>query len=217
MLQEQLVKGLATSSNPPDVLSFDKSGADLYLKNFAVTNDVPTGTEYQTASMDFKNAQNALENSSVSAVITADFSPKIITVTFPDGYVRQLTDSSVLPSIKHTVIDPTKAQVTQAMTGAIRVNSSPEHVRVYIDNTYAGESPGTFSEIPPGQHEVMLEADGFISLTKNVTVNAGETTMVLDSLKFVETPTQKARAPDTGMVIGILALALCGMAVLRRN
>jgi len=217
LLQEQLVKGLATSSDPPEVLSFDKSGADLYLKNFAVTNDVPTGTEYQTASMDFKNAEKALENSSVSTVITADFSPKIITVTFPDGYSRQLTDSSVLPTLKHTVIDPTKAQVTQAMTGAIMVNSSPEHVRVYIDKIYAGESPGTFFEITPGRHEVMLEADGFVSLTKNVTVKAGETTMVLESLVYAEPPTKKAGAPDTGMVIGILALAGCGMAVLRRK
>ena len=44
-LREQLVKGLTTSSDPPEILSFDKSGADLYLKNFAVTNDVPTGTD----------------------------------------------------------------------------------------------------------------------------------------------------------------------------
>ena len=42
ILQEQLVKGLATSSDPPEVLSFSKSEADLYLKNFALVTDVPT-------------------------------------------------------------------------------------------------------------------------------------------------------------------------------
>ncbi len=56
ILQEQLVKGLATSSDPPEILSFSKSEADLYLKNFAMVTDVPTGTEYQTASMDFKKS-----------------------------------------------------------------------------------------------------------------------------------------------------------------
>jgi hypothetical protein len=219
-LREQLVKGLTTSSDPPEILSFDKSGADLYLKNFAVMNDVPTGTEYQTTSMDFKKAQIALENSAVSSVISADFSPKVTTVTFPDGYSCQLTDSSVLPSLKHTVIDPAKAQVAQTTTvsplGAIEVNSSPEHVHVYIDTIYAGESPGTFPGITPGQHEVMLEADGYLTLTKNITVKSGETTMLSEDLDFAAPPTKKADAPDAGAVIAVLALAGCGMVVRRR-
>ncbi|HNX17927.1 MAG TPA: PEGA domain-containing protein [Methanoregula sp.] len=227
LLQEQLVKGLATSSEPPEVLSFDKSGANLYLKKFAVISDVPTGTEYQTASMDFKKAQIALENSAVSSVITADFSPKVTTVTFPDGYSRQITDSSVLPSLRHTVIDPTKAQSAQATqavqtineptSGAITVSSSPEHVRVYIDNTYAGESPETFSDIAPGEHAVMLESDGFVSVTKTVTVKAGETTTIFESLSYAETPTKKSGVPGMGVIIAILALAGVGMAVLRRK
>ncbi|MFA5237105.1 MAG: PEGA domain-containing protein [Methanoregula sp.] len=221
MLQEQMVKGLATSSDPPEVLSFDKTGASLYLKNFAVTNDVPTGTEYQTASMDFKKAQIALESSAVSTVISADFSPKITTVTFPDGYSRQLTDSSVLPTLKHTVIDPARANAVPTANvsslGAIKISSSPERVQVYIDSAYAGESPGTFSEITPGQHEVMLEADGYLPLTKTVTVNSGETTMVLESLGLAETPTKKSGAPGVGTVIAVLALAGCGMAILRRK
>jgi len=221
MLQEQLVKGLTTSSNPPEVLSFDKTGANLYLKNFAVINDVPTGSEYQTASMDFKKAQIALQNSAVSTVISADFSPKVTTVTFPDGYSRQLTDSSVLPSLKHTVIDPARAKAVPttntASLGAIEVSSSPEHVHVYIDNTYVGESPGTFPDITPGQHEVRLEADGYLTFTKTVTITAGETTKILESLGFAETPTKKAAAPDTAAVISVLAFAGCGIAVLRRK
>jgi len=221
LLQEQLVKGLSTSSDPPEVLSFDKSGAEIYLKNFAVSNDVPTGTEYQTASMDFKKAQIALQNSAVSTVISADFSPKVTTVTFPDGYSRQLTDSSVLPTLKHTVIDSAKMNAIPTTNvsslGAIEVSPSPEHVHVYIDSTYVGESPDMFSDITPGQHEVMLEADGYLTLTKTITVKAGETTNVLESLGLAETPTKKADAPEAGVVISVLALAGCGMAILRRK
>jgi hypothetical protein len=221
ILQEQMVKGLATSSDPPEVLSFSKSEADLYLKNFALVTDVPTGTEYQTASMDFKKAQIALQNSAVSTVISADFSPKVTTVTFPDGYSRQLTSSSVLPSLDHTVIDPAKANAVPttnaASLGALNISSSPENVHVYIDTTYVGDTPGTFSQISPGRHMVMLEADGYVTLTTNVSINAGETTPLIEDLDFAPTPTKKANAPDSGTVIAVLALALCGMAVLRRE
>ncbi len=220
LLQDQLVKGLATSSDPPQVISFDKSEATLLLKNFAVTNDVPTGTEYRTAPMDFKKAQIALENSAVSTVISADFSPKIISVTFPDGYSSQLTGSSVLPSITHTVIDPTKAAASAmnaSATGALEINSSPEIVRVYIDGTYAGESPGPFTGIMPGGHEVMLEADGYLTLTKTVMVNASETTTLSEVLDAAATPTRKANAPDAGAVFFAVALAGCGVAARRRK
>ena len=221
ILQEQLVKGLATSSDPPEVLSFSKSEADLYLKNFALVTDVPTGTEYQTASMDFKKAQIALQNSAVSTVISADFSPKVTTVTFPDGYSRQLTSSSVLPSLDHTVIDPAKANAVPttnaAALGALNISSSPENVHVYIDTNYVGDTPGTFPQISPGRHVVMLEADGYVTLTTNVTINAGETTPLIEDLDFAPTPTKKTNAPDSGTVIAVLALALCGMAVLRRK
>jgi hypothetical protein len=221
ILQEQMVKGLATSSDPPEVLSFSKSEADLYLKNFALVTDVPTGTEYQTASMDFKKAQIALQNSAVSTVISADFSPKVTTVTFPDGYSRQLTSSSVLPSLDHTVIDPAKANAVPttnaASLGALNISSSPENVHVYIDTTYVGDTPRTFSQISPGRHMVMLEADGYVTLTTNVSINAGETTPLIEDLDFAPTPTKKANAPDSGTVIAVLALALCGMAVLRRE
>lgn len=227
ILEEQLVKGLATSSDPPEVLAFDKSGANIYLKKFAVVTNVPTGTEYQTASMDFKKAQIALENSAVSSVISADFSPKLTTVTFPDGYTRQLTDSSVLPSMKHIVIDPAKAQAVQAAltvaaaqeptVGTIAVNTSPQHVRVYIDSAYAGESPDIFSGITPGEHEVMFEADGFVSITKTVTVKAGETTTVFESMSYAETPTKKSGAPGFEILFAGLVLACIVLAVRHRK
>lgn len=198
VLQEQLVKGLATSSDPPQVTSFDKSGATLVLKNFAVTNAVPTGTEYQTAPMDFKNAQIALENSAVSTVISADFSPKTITVTFPDGYAKELTDSSVLPSIKHTVVDPAKAAAAvtpAASTGALRVSAVPENARVSVDSSYAGEGTETFPGLAPGHHTIKLDADGYLSYTTTVTITAGNTSTIFATLDPVPPTTRKAGMP----------------------
>lgn len=201
VLQEQLVKGLTTSSDPPQVTSFDKSGATLVLKNFAVPNAVPTGTEYQTAPMDFKNAQIALENSAVSTVISADFSPKTITVTFPDGYAKVLTDSSVLPGLKHTVVDPAKAAAAMtpaASTGALRVSAVPENARVYIDSSYAGEGTETFSDITPGKHTVELDADGYLSQTKTIMITAGNTSTIFATLDTVPPTTKKSGIPAAG-------------------
>lgn len=153
VLQDQLVQGLATSSEPPQVLSFSKSEATLLLKSFAVTNAVPTGTEYQTAPMNFSNAQAALQISAVSSVISADFSPKITTVTFPDGYSRQFLASSVLPSIDHIVVNP--AQAGAALY--FQCHSSWVHPGQYFARTYAGvyrfclcrrESRGVFRPYP---------------------------------------------------------------------
>ena len=220
LLQDQLVKGLATSSDPPQVISFDKSEATLLLKNFAVTNDVPTGTETGLLPWISKKPRSPLRIPPSGPVISADFSPKIISVTFPDGYSSQLTGSSVLPSITHTVIDPTKAAASAmnaSATGALEINSSPEIVRVYIDGTYAGESPGPFTGIMPGGHEVMLEADGYLTLTKTVMVNASETTTLSEVLDAAATPTRKANAPDAGAVFFAVALAGCGVAARRRK
>jgi len=205
VLQDQLIKGLATSSDPPQVISFNKSDARLLLKNFAVTNTVSNGTEYQTASMDFSKAQVALKNSAVSTVITADFTPKITTVTFPDGYSQQFTDQSTLPGIDHVIAGTSQA-------GSLQVNTSPEHARISVDGAYIGESPGLFSGISPGNHQILLEADGFVPLSRNVTVTAGQTAQLAVILSYATTPTPQSGAPGTGPVI--VAIALAGSCVL---
>lgn len=216
VLQDQLVNGLATSSDPPQVVSFDKSQATLILKNFAMTTDVPAGTEYQTSPMDFKNAQIALRNSAVSTVISADFSPKTISVTFPDGYTQELSDSSVLPGLKHTVIDPAKAASATASgttaQGSLKVSAIPGKVRVYIDSSYAGETPDTFRNLSPGRHDVMLEADGYVSRTVTATISAGNTTTLFVTLDRVLPTTEKAGLPVTSTIVTVI-VSLGGAAI----
>ena len=211
VLQDQMTKGLATSSEPPQVLTFSKSGATLLLKGFAVTTTVPAGTEYQTSSMDFTKAQVALQNSAAGSVITADFSPGITTVTFPDGYSRQFIAQSTLPSVDH-IVTLSSAQADAGAPGAIQINTSPEHTRVFIDAAFAGESPGLFSGIAPGNHQVLLEADGFEPLSKNITVTAGETTRLAEILSYATTPTPQSGTP--GVVSGIAAVALAGSGII---
>jgi len=180
VLEEQLVNGLGSSTEPPTLVSMDRSSATLLLKKFADVKEVATGTEYQTGSMDFKKADVALKNSAVSTVITADFSPSTITVAFPDSYVRTFSDVDALPALTHTVVDPAKsaAAAQAASTGAIQVTASPADAEVVIDGVYQGNAPSTFSDLAPGTHTLEFRKTGYSPVTKSVNVTAGKTLKV---------------------------------------
>jgi len=208
VLEDQLVKGLSTSSNPPQIISFDKSQATLSMHGFAVTNTLPNGTEYTTTPMDFKNAQIAFQNSAVSTVITADFTPQIMTVTFPDGYSRQFTSTSSLPSVDHIIVNPSAVSAGANDTGSIQINTSPENTQVYIDEIYVGQSPGLFSGLSSGTHQVTLEANGFLTQTSNVSVTAGQTTQLAQALSYASTPTTKSPAPEIGVILPLLTFVI---------
>ena len=221
MLEDQLLKGMGSSSDPPELISMDRSSATIRMKKFADTTDVPTGTEYRTASMDFKKAEIALQNSGLSNVISADFSPAKIVVNFPDNYKREFASSDALPSITHTVVDPTKHPVvsngtssvvpTQPVNGAVKVFSSPSGVQVILDGQFVGTAPDTFSEIPAGSHTLQFSKENYAPVSKTVTVNAGETVQMSVFLTYVE-PTPKPSPGFAGIPAG-LALVICMLVV----
>jgi hypothetical protein len=215
MMEEELKKGLTTSSEPPVLLSMDKTGAVMILKKFADTRDVATGTEYRTASMNFQKAEIALKESALSSVVTADFTPAKITITFPDAYTRSFANSAVLPSITHIVIDPSKpsAPATVDQTGGINVTASPVVVQVSIDGTYVGDTPGTFSDIPAGTHTLLFQKEGFQPVTKTVAIVADKTTNVFVFLQYTAQPTTAPWGilpiPGFGLLITGLAVSGC--------
>jgi hypothetical protein len=233
VLEEELKKGLTTSSEPPELKSMDKSSAVLLMKGFADTSDVPTGKEYRTSTMDFKKAEIALQNSALSSAVSADFSPEKITLTFPDSYKKEYTNVDVLPAVFHTVEDPVKvaalaaAQASNssaaapgvtaapASTGSINVTSSPQSVKVFLDAGYIGESPAVFPEIAPGTHAMEFSKDGFSTIRKNVTVNAGRTTNVMVVLTYIppaatEDTSSFPWVPLLVVIIGLAVIAMGG-------
>ena len=220
VLEEKLIGGLATSSDPPVLKSMDKSSAVLLMKKFADISDVPTGTEYRTATMDFKKAEIALESSGLSSVVSADFSPEKITLTFPDLYKKEYSNVDVLPAVFHIIEDPVKVARLQAEAqaqaladaqaqasaittvtptvsttpsgkGSIYVSSTPANVKVYLDSVYLGEAPALFSEIAAGSHSMEFSKDGFLSVKNDVEVIPGKTTNVIVALPYGESaPTE---------------------------
>jgi hypothetical protein len=225
MLEEQLLKGMGTSSDPPSLISMDRSSATIRMKKFADTSDVPTGTEYRTASMDFKKAEIALQNSGLSSVISADFTPSKIVVHFPDSFKREFSSSDTLPSITHTVIDPTKHPAvpngtssvvpSQPVNGAIKVISSPSGVQVSLDGQFVGTAPDTFSDIPAGTHTLQFSKENYAPVSKTVTVKAGEVIRMSVYLEYIES-TPKPSPGFTGILTGI-ALGICLLVVVTRK
>ena len=189
VLEEELKKGLTTSSEPPELRSMDRSSAVLLMKKFAAPSDVPTGTGYLTASMDFKKAEIALQNSALSSAVSADFSPETIVMRFPDGYQREFSNVDVLPSVFHTVVDPSKTPqptippagstgsgipASSADKGSVNVTSIPSGVKVYLDSVYLGEAPALFQDIASGTHAVEFRKENYKLLAKNVTIMPGK-------------------------------------------
>ncbi|MDD1685997.1 PEGA domain-containing protein [Methanoregula sp.] len=213
MLEEQLVKGLAGSSDPPQLISMDRSSASLLLKKFANVNDVPTGTEYLTSTMDFKKAEIALQSSAVSNVITADFSPAKVTITFPDNYARVFNNVDSLPSITHTIVDPEKAAAAavSANTGSINISASPSEAEVWMDGVYIGNAPSTFDEITPGAHTLQFQKSGYAPVTKNVNVTAGRTLRISVVLAYTATTPEATQSPGFGGIPAGIALAGCAL------
>jgi hypothetical protein len=219
MLQDELLKGLSTSSEPPELISMDRSSATIRMKKFADTSDVPTGTEYRTASMNFKKAEIALQNSALSSVVSADFSPATVKITFPDKFVRTFDNSDVLPSITHIIVDPKKAAAAAAAAansatnasapaptpvtgGAVKVISSPAGVQVAIDGNAVGTAPDTFADIPAGSHTLTFSKENYATVSRTITIKAGQTIQVSAFLAYVE-PTAKPAPGFAGVLAGI--------------
>jgi len=221
MLEEELKKGLTTSTEPPELKSMDKSSAVLLMKKFADTSDVATGTEFRTATMDFKKAEIALQNSALSGAVSADFSPERITLTFPDSYHREFSNVDVLPAVFHTVIDPSKTPQTPvspvvtaipAAKGSMNITSSPLNVMVYLDSRYIGEVPALFSEIAPGTHTVDFRKEGYESVSKNVTIIEGKTTNVMVVLKYIPPVTTEESSSFPAFIWPLIIIALIALA-----
>lgn len=80
----------------------------------------------------------------------------------------------VKPPIKPPVIKP------EPTTGSIFVSSSPTGAKVYLDGTYKGTTPCTISDVSIGfqTHEIKLSKNGYSDCSRQVTVEAGETTTI---------------------------------------
>lgn len=105
------------------------------------------------------------------------------------GYREETRELHLAPGDRQTL-----AVQLKGLPARLKVVSSPEQARVFIDNDYQGKTPLTVSAAS-GQHEVRIELAGHAPLTRTVTLeNGGEATeefqmeSVLGRMEITTTP-----------------------------
>ena len=82
----------------------------------------------------------------------------------------------------------------EMMTGFLVVVSEPLEADVYIDGKYNGKTVKVITDIAVGAHELEISKQGYYSVKKNVTIAAGETININETLL----PTKKEISISTG-------------------
>jgi hypothetical protein len=71
-------------------------------------------------------------------------------------------------------------ELTEApSTGSLLVQSDPAGARVTIDGTDHGPAPVSVTDLAPGEHELLLQAEGATPVRQKVTIQAGVTASIL--------------------------------------
>jgi len=76
--------------------------------------------------------------------------------------------------------------VSETLTGygSLSISSNPPGASVYLDGSYKGETPLSISNIVEGVHSIKLTKSGYDDVTKTISVSAGKTTYVSETLPF---------------------------------
>jgi len=74
---------------------------------------------------------------------------------------------------------PAPATAGAAATGKLTVNANPWG-QVFVDDRLIGNTPRANIELPAGTHTLRVSRQGFESVTRSVTIKAGETLRITD-------------------------------------
>jgi hypothetical protein len=88
---------------------------------------------------------------------------------------------------------------TASMVGQLRVRTEPAGARVSVDGVARGPSPVTVTDLPPGEHAVVVDSD-LGSIKQTVTIEAGNTASLTVPL-----------APEGAPVSGWMAISAPGV------
>lgn len=109
--------------------------------------------------------------------------PRSSTTSTPNTSVRSSTEdrAPVAPSSipRATTAAPAPTADVAAGTGKLTVNANPWG-QVFVDDRLIGNTPRANIELPAGTHVLRVSRQGFESVTRSVTIKAGETLRVTD-------------------------------------
>ena len=84
------------------------------------------------------------------------------------GYHEETREVRATPGDSQTL-----AINLKALPARLKVVSTPEQARVFLDNDYQGKTPISISSVAAGKHEIRLELSGFAPVTRSVTLTRG--------------------------------------------
>jgi hypothetical protein len=91
------------SSGQTIVTSATSSSAEVIVPSFSSITTAGGKTVITTPKISFERADRVLKNYWFAPLVTADFSPSVTTITFPDGHNEYFYDQIAIPSVTHTM------------------------------------------------------------------------------------------------------------------
>ncbi|WP_461864918.1 protein kinase domain-containing protein, partial [Thermococcus sp.] len=123
----------------------------------------------------------------------------------PGTYKIKLTKQDYKNYTTTVTINPGESKTISATLtpafGYLSVDSTPQGAKVYIDDSYAGDTPLKDYKLSTGEHTVKVVRDGYEEFTKTVTVNPGEKASVTASLVAIITTTTTSSSQSSTTTI----------------
>lgn len=88
---------------PVRVLEADSSSAEMIIPAFATVSQDDGAVMVTSPPLSFSKAQEAVNRYWFGPLLSPDFSPRITTIIFPDGYQTTYNDRISIPSVSHEI------------------------------------------------------------------------------------------------------------------
>jgi len=157
-----------------------------------------------------------------SVVVNGEYqgkTPLTVGNLYPGTYTINVTKFGYMPySITVELTNGAEATVTAFLPperGTLTVNTTPEGAQVLLDGAVAGISPAMLINVLPGEHNLTVTKEGYVTVQQQVSVEAGLITPVSLTLSPVS-PLQALPIRTPGLVIATFAgLSCAALAVIR--
>lgn len=98
----ELKKAFDTNSNRQvTVNSVTSSAADIVVPSYATVSQNNGVTTMTSPAISFARAQEVLKSYWFAPLVSANFAPKVTTITFPDGYQATFNNALSVPAVPH--------------------------------------------------------------------------------------------------------------------
>ncbi len=74
---------------------------------------------------------------------------------------------------------------TEPETGFLAISSEPSEANVYVDGKDYGKTTAFITDLAAGTHELKLEKQGYLTVTKNIVITKGETLKLDETLQTI--------------------------------